>query len=61
MVKDFVMLVGAMRAAQRQYFRTRSDESLARSKRLEREVDALRERILSATEGALPFAEGGGA
>jgi hypothetical protein len=39
-VNEFVELVAAMRAAQKEYFRTRTPSSLAEAKRLEREVDA---------------------
>lgn len=41
---EFFRLVERMRQAQREYFRTRSDEALRRSKRLEREIDAEIER-----------------
>lgn len=36
---QFINLVCLMRKAQKQYFRTRSNEDLAMSKKLEREVD----------------------
>jgi hypothetical protein len=36
---DFVDMVARMRDAQRRYFKTRSHDDLAESKRLEREVD----------------------
>jgi hypothetical protein len=37
--REFVLLVGDMRNAQREYFRTRSHGALETSKRLERRVD----------------------
>jgi hypothetical protein len=37
--EEFVVLVGRMRDAQREYFRTRDPEVLNRSKYLERQVD----------------------
>lgn len=39
-MKEFIALVSEMRAAQRAYFRTRSNDALNRSKELERKVDA---------------------
>jgi hypothetical protein len=36
---EFVVLVGDMRAAQKRYFRDRTQSALQESKRLEREVD----------------------
>lgn len=38
---EFVDLVAKMRAAQREYFKTRSQEALERSKNLEFQVDEL--------------------
>lgn len=37
----FIMKVAEMRNAQREYFKTRTPEWLNRSKKLEKEVDAL--------------------
>lgn len=37
--EQFKALVNKMRQAQKEYFRTRSSQSLERSKKLEREVD----------------------
>lgn len=39
-MKEFIELVREMRAAQKEYFRTRSKDVLNRSKELERKVDA---------------------
>lgn len=39
-MKDFIELVREMRNAQKEYFKTRSKDSLNRSKELERKVDA---------------------
>lgn len=39
-MKEFVELVREMRAAQKEYFKTRSKDVLSRSKELERKVDA---------------------
>lgn len=44
---DLANLGKAMRAAQKTYFKTRSAEALNESKRLEKEFDALVERILT--------------
>jgi hypothetical protein len=38
-ILELARLVAEMRAAQREYFRTRSTDALARSKSLERRVD----------------------
>lgn len=38
-LKDFAALVAEMRAAQREYFKTRSGDILERSKQLEKQVD----------------------
>ena len=38
-MKEFIELVREMRAAQKEYFKTRSKEVLNRSKELERKVD----------------------
>lgn len=43
--RDFFDKVSRMRAAQKEYFRTRSGRSLADSKRLEKEIDAEIERV----------------
>ena len=40
MMRDFIRLVSEMRAAQKEYFRTRDKAVLANSKMLERSVDA---------------------
>lgn len=39
MSAEFYLLVGEMRKAQREYFRTRNQDSLKRSKALEKQVD----------------------
>lgn len=39
-MKEFIELVREMRAAQKEYFKTRSKDVLNRSKELERKVDA---------------------
>lgn len=39
-MKEFIELVREMRAAQKEYFKTRSKDVLSRSKELERNVDA---------------------
>ena len=39
-MKEFIELVRQMRAAQKEYFKTRSKDVLNRSKELERKVDA---------------------
>lgn len=39
-MKEFIALVLEMRAAQKEYFKTRSKDVLNRSKELERKVDA---------------------
>lgn len=44
-MKAFIDLVNRMRSQQRDYFRTRSPESLARSKELEKAVDKWLEEI----------------
>ena len=38
-MKDFIELVRAMRAAQKEYFRTRTGTALKKSKALEKQVD----------------------
>lgn len=43
--RDFFDKVSAMRAAQQEYFRTRSNTALTRSKALEREIDAEISRV----------------
>jgi hypothetical protein len=40
LMTEFMQLVRDMRAAQKEYFRTRSKDVLNRSKELERKVDA---------------------
>lgn len=43
--ETFFRHVERLRAAQREYFRTRSSSALSASKRLEREIDAEIERV----------------
>jgi hypothetical protein len=43
--RDFFDKVSRMRAAQKEYFRTRSGRALTESKRLEKEIDAEIERV----------------
>lgn len=43
--KEFFDKVSRMRAAQKEYFRTRSGRALSDSKRLEQEIDAEIERV----------------
>ena len=44
-MRDFIRLVSEMRAAQKEYFRTRDKTVLQNSKMLERSVDARLEQI----------------
>lgn len=43
---DLAILVNEMRAAQKEYFRTRSAKALEESKRLERKVDRCCQSVL---------------
>lgn len=43
--KEFFDKVAEMRSAQKEYFRTRSQQALSESKRLEREIDAEIKRV----------------
>lgn len=43
--RDFFDKVSRMRAAQKEYFRTRSGRALTESKKLEKEIDAEIERV----------------
>ena len=43
--KQFFDLVSEMRSSQKEYFKTRSSQSLQKSKELERKVDAEIERV----------------
>lgn len=43
--KEFFELVAKMRKAQREYFATRTNDALSKSKQLEREVDAEIKRV----------------
>ena len=43
--KEFFDKVVQMRSAQKEYFRTRSQQALSESKRLEREIDADIKRV----------------
>lgn len=43
--KEFFDKVAEMREAQKKYFRTRSQQALSESKRLEREIDAEIKRV----------------
>ncbi len=52
---EFQSLVGKMHEAQREYFRTRSKDSLIRSKQLEKQVD----EILSGQAGIFDGLKGG--
>lgn len=45
-IKELATLVYNMRQAQREYFKTRGNDPLIESKRLEREVDAALKEIL---------------
>lgn len=45
--RQFFDLVADMRSSQKEYFRTRSSQSLQKSKELERKVDAEIERVNS--------------
>ena len=49
--KNFVALVQNMRAAQREYFRSRAWDSLEKCKKLEREVDAFIKKTAPALSG----------
>lgn len=46
-IKEFAVQVAALRAAQRDYFRTRSPSKLEESKRRERQVDKMLQEILN--------------
>ena len=48
--KSFFELVGNMRAAQKEFFRTKSPSALAESKQLERAVDAEIQRVNEITK-----------
>jgi hypothetical protein len=48
-LRGFARLVADLRSAQRDYFRTRTDEALVRAKDLERKVDAALREVLSPT------------
>lgn len=43
--REFFDKVAEMRSAQKEYFRTRSPQTLSESKRLEREIDAEIKRV----------------
>ena len=49
--KEFFYLVSDMRKAQKEYFSTRSNSALDKSKKLEREVDAEIRRVETITKG----------
>ena len=49
--KSFFELVGNMRAAQKEFFRTKSPSALAESKQLERAVDAEIQRVNEIIKG----------
>lgn len=48
---QFVQLVNDMRAAQQEYFRTRTKDALIKSKNLERQVDEWLEGLLIFIKG----------
>lgn len=49
--KQFFLLVGDMRSAQKEFFRTKSPSALAESKQLERAVDAEIQRVNEIIKG----------
>ncbi len=44
---DYVAFVSAMRTMQREYFRSRNADALEQSKRMERALDELNDRLLN--------------
>lgn len=44
---EYVAFVSEMRAKQREYFRTRNADALEQSKRMERALDELNDRLLN--------------